>query len=161
QDGKVYVGGTRYGGYAWLLRFDPVRGTMFMEKVVNVQQLTGERLVGINTQGKIHGLIVIGPDGRIWFVTQQAHEIFSTRPEYGIEPEGYPGGHLCYYDPRTGFSRSVGILKKQEGLMGGVMDEKRQRLYYRTEPKNILISYDVKTGAVREHGHVGAACRYM
>jgi sugar lactone lactonase YvrE len=160
-DGKVYVGATRYGGYAWLLRFDPAAGQLFMEKVVNVQQLTGERLVGINTQGKIHGLIVIGPDGRIWFVTKQAHEVFATRPEYAVEPEGYPGGHLCYYDPKTGFSRSVGILKKQEGLMGGVMDEKRGRLYYRTEPKNIFLSYDLKTGAVSERGHVGAACRYM
>jgi sugar lactone lactonase YvrE len=161
-DGKVYVGATRYGGYAWLLRFDPRRPhQVFMEKVVNVQQLTGERLVGINTQGKIHGLIVVGPDGRIWFVTKQAHEVFATRPEYAEEAEGYPGGHLCYYDPKTGFSRSMGILKRQEGLMGGVMDAGRERLYYRTEPKNLFLSYDLKTGKVWERGHVGAACRYM
>jgi hypothetical protein len=161
KDGKVYVGATRYGGYAWLLRFDPRKGGYFMEKVVNVQQLVAEWLAGINTQGKIHGLIVIGPDGRIWFVTKQAHEIFATRPEYGEEVEGYPGGHLCSYDPATGISRSHGILKKQEGLMGGVIDAKGERLYYRTEPKNLFLAYDVKTGKVEERGHVGAACRYM
>jgi sugar lactone lactonase YvrE len=161
QDGKVYVGATRYGGYAWLLRCNPLGGGLFMERVVNMQQLTGEWLVGINTQGKIHGLILIGPDGRIWFVSKQAHEVFATRPEYGVEPEGYPGGHLCYYDPKTGFSRSMGILKKQEGLMGGALDPGRQRLYYRTEPKNLFLGYDLKTGKVLERGHVGAACRYM
>jgi sugar lactone lactonase YvrE len=161
RDGKVYVGATRYGGYAWLLRFDPKRDADFMEKLVNMQQLTGESLMGINTQGKIHGLFIVGPDGRIWFVTKQAHEIFGTRPEYGIAADGYPGGHLCYYDPKTGFSRSMGILKRQEGLMGGVMDVGRQRLYYRTEPKNLLLAYDLKTGKVSERGHVGAACRYM
>jgi hypothetical protein len=161
QDGRVYVGASRYGGYAWLLRFDPRRREYFMERVVSVQQLTGERRSGINTQGKIHALIIVGPDGRIWFATKQAHEVFGTRPEYGEDPEGYPGGHLCYYDPKTGFSRSMGILKRQEGLMGGAMDSARDILYYRTEPKNILLSYDVKTGEVRERGHVGAACRYM
>ncbi|MCC6420082.1 MAG: hypothetical protein IT429_17750 [Gemmataceae bacterium] len=161
RDGKVYVGATRYGGYAWLLRFDPRTRKHFMEKVVNLRQLTGEMLAGISTQGKIHGLIVIGPDGRIWFVSKQAHEIFETRPEYAEDRRGYPGGHLCYYDAKTGFSRSMGILKQHEGLMGGVMDAQRNRLYYRTEPKNLFLTYDVATGKVEERGHVGAACRYM
>jgi hypothetical protein len=160
-DGRVYVGSARYGGYGWLLRFDPRTRGYFMERVVSVQQLTGERRGGINTQGKIHALIIVGPDGRIWFATKQAHEVFGTRPEYGEDPQGYPGGHLCYYDPKTGFSRSMGILKRQEGLMGGAMDRNRNILYYRTEPKNIFLSYDVKTGAVKERGHVGASCRYM
>ncbi len=160
-DGNVYVGATRYGGYAWLLCFDPQRRTYFMHRVLNVQQLTGEWLQGIFTQGKIHGLILVGPDGRIWFVTKQAHEVFATRPEYAAGAESYPGGHLCYYDPKTGFSRSMGILKKHEGLMGGFLDAKRERLYYRTEPKNLFLAYDMKTGKVHERGHVGAACRYM
>src|SRR5262249_50424665 len=124
-DGNVYVGASRYGGYARLLVFDPPTGPLFMERVVHQQQPTRQRLRGISTQGKIHAIIIVGPDGRIWFASKQAHEIFGTRPEYGDDPEGYPGGHLCYYDPKTGFSRSVGILKKQEGLMAGAMDKTR------------------------------------
>src|SRR5205823_11113522 len=135
KDGKIYVGAARYGGYAWLLRFDPDKKSYFMEKVVNMRQITGENLHGICTQGKIHAIIIVGPDGRIWFATKQAHEVFDTRPEYGEDPEGYPGGHLCYYDPKTGFSRSMGILKRQEGLMGGAMDRANNILYYRSEPK--------------------------
>lgn len=161
QDGFIYVGTSRYGGYGWLLRFHPRTRTFFMEKVVCVSQLVSERLVGINTQGKIHALILIGPDGKVWFATKQAHEVFGTRPEYVEELQGYPGGHLCYYDPKTGFSRSVGILKRQEGLMAGAIDRTRHMLYYRSEPKNLFLTYDMKTGAVQERGHVGASCRYM
>jgi hypothetical protein len=161
KDGRIYVGAARYGDYAWLLRFDPAAKPLFMDKVVNMRQLTGERRSGINTQGKIHAKIVVGADGRVWFASKQAHEIFGTRPEYGEDADGYPGGHLCYYDPKTGFSRSVGILKKQEGVVAGAIDDARGKLYYRSEPKNIFLVYDIATGEVRERGHLGAACRYM
>lgn len=161
KDGKVYVGAARYGGYAWLLRFDPAGNPLFMDKVVNMRQLTGERRGGINTQGKIHAKILVGADGRVWFASKQAHEIFDTRPEYGEDPDGFPGGHLCYFDPKTGFSRSMGILKKQEGVVAGAIDDARGKLYYRSEPKNVFLTYDIKTDEVRERGQVGAACRYM
>jgi hypothetical protein len=161
KDGQVYVGAARYGDYAWLLRFDPTRKPLFMDKVVNLRQLTGEHLQGINTQGKIHAKILVGHDGRIWFASKQAHEIFDTRPEYGEEANGYPGGHLCYFDPKTGFSRSMGILKKQEGLMGGAINDGQGKLYYRSEPKNHFLAYDLQTGEVQDRGHLGAACRYM
>jgi len=161
KDGRVYVGAARYGDYAWLLRFDPAAKPLFMDKVASLRHLTGERRSGINTQGKIHAKIVIGADGRVWFASKQAHEIFDTRPEYGEDPDGFPGGHLCYFDPKTGFSRSMGILKKQEGVVAGAIDNARGKLYYRSEPKNVFLVYDIKTGEVRERGHVGTACRYM
>jgi sugar lactone lactonase YvrE len=159
-DGKVYVGAARYGGYAWLLRFDPAARPLFMDRVVSLKELTGERLQGINTQGKIHSKILVGADGRIWFASKQAHEVFDTRPEYE-DPDGYPGGHLCCYDPKTGFSRSVGILKRREGVVGGALDDARGRLYFRSEPKNHFLVYDVKSGDTLDRGHLGAACRYM
>jgi hypothetical protein len=161
KDGRVYAGAARYGDYAWLLRFDPAARPLFMDKVVSLRQLTGENLQGINTHGKIHAKILVGADGRVWFASKQAHEIFETRPEYGEEGLGFPGGHLCYYDPKTGFSRSLGILKKQEGVVAGAIDDGRGKLYYRSEPKNHFLVYDLATGEVRDRGNVGAACRYM
>src|SRR5262249_17588166 len=68
---------------------------------------------------------------------------------------------LCSFDPATGFSRSLGILKKQEGVVAGAIDDGRGRLYYRSEPKNHFLVYDIKTGDVRDRGNVGASCRYM
>jgi streptogramin lyase len=161
KDGKVYVGAARYGDYGWLLRLDPAAKPIFLEKVVSMRQLTGEDRSGINTQGKIHAKIVVGADGKVWFASKQAHEIFDTRPEYGEDPDGFPGGHLCYYDPKTGFSRSMGILKKQEGLMAGIIDDARGKLYFRSEPKNHFLVYDIATGRVQDRGTVGAFCRYM
>jgi hypothetical protein len=160
KDGRVYAGAARYGDYAWLLRFDPATKPPFLEKVVSLRQLTGEDLQGINTQGKIHSKILVGADGRVWFASKQAHEIFETRPEYGEEYLGFPGGHLCYFDPKTGFSRSLGILKKQEGIVAGAIDDARGRLYWRSEPKNHFLVYDIASGEVRDRGNVGASCRY-
>jgi sugar lactone lactonase YvrE len=54
----------------------------------------------------------------------------------------------------------MGILKKQEGLMGGLIDDGRGKLYYRTEPRNHFLVYDLATGNVQDRGHVGAAGRY-
>jgi hypothetical protein len=161
KDGKVYVGAARYGGYAWLLRFDPKDRPAFMDKVVSLRDLTGEDRSGINTQGKIHAKILVGADGRVWFASKQAHEVFDTRPEYGEDRDGFPGGHLCYFDPKSAFSRSLGIPVKQEGLMGGAIDDARGRLYYRSEPKNHFLVYDVKANRWRDRGNVGAMGRYM
>jgi hypothetical protein len=161
KDGRVYAGAARYGGYASLLRFDPMARPTFMDRVVGMRELTGEDRGGINTQGKIHAKIQVGADGKVWFASKQAHEIFETRPEYGADADGFPGGHLCFYDPKTGFSRSLGIQMKQEGLVAGAIDDARAHLYYRGEPKNHFLAYDLKAGRVRDRGHLGAACRYM
>lgn len=160
KDGQVYVGSARYGDYAYLLRFDPAKKPVWMDKVIGMKELTGERREGINTQGKIHAKILVGADGKVWFASKQAHEVFDTRPEYE-DDGGYPGGHLCWYDPKTGFSRSAGILMPREGLMAGASDDARGKLYYRSEPRNHFLVYDLKTGTVRDRGNVGALGRYM
>ena len=151
----------RYGGYAWLLGFDPKDRPALMDKVVSLRDLSGEDRSGINTQGKIHAKILVGADGRVWFASKQAHEVFDTRPEYGEDRDGFPGGHLCFYDPKTGFARSMGIPVKQEGLMGGAIDDARGRLYYRSEPKNHFLVYDLMANRWRDRGNVGAMGRYM
>jgi hypothetical protein len=168
RDGNVYVGSARYGDYAYLLRFPglPLAERadhalpMFMDKVVYLRDLTGEHREGLNTQGKIHAKILAGKDGRIWFATKQAHEVFGTRPEYE-DPLGYPGGHLCVYDPAKNEARTLGILKHREGLMGGALDEERGKLYFRSEPRNHFLVYDIATGKTRDCGNLGAAGRYM
>jgi sugar lactone lactonase YvrE len=171
RDGHVYVGSARYGGYAWLLRFAGLERLgsaarledlpQFMERVAHLRALSGEHREGINTQGKIHAKILVAADGTIYFATKQAHEVFATRPEYGEDPAGFPGGYLCALDPRTGTARALGILQPQEGLMAGALDGARGRLYYRSEPKNHFLEYDLATGRTLDRGHLGAQCRYM
>jgi streptogramin lyase len=170
RDGHIYVGSARYGDYAYLLRLPalhalrkvgyPSELPTFMEKAVYLRDLVGEHREGLNTQGKIHAKIAVASDGKVYFATKQAHEVFGTRPEYE-DPLGYPGGYLCVYDPATKQARSLGILKHREGLMGGVLDEARGQLYFRSEPKNHFLVYDLASGKTRDLGNVGAACRYM
>jgi hypothetical protein len=173
RDGNVYVGSARYGDYGYLLRFpglplaeraDHKRADhelpTFMEKVVYLRDLVGEHRDGLNTQGKIHAKILAASDGRIWFATKQAHEVFGTRPEYE-DTLGYPGGHLCVFDPATNKARTLGILKPREGMMAGALDEARGKLYFRSEPRNHFLAYDIKSGTTRDCGNLGSSGRYF
>ncbi|MCI0358410.1 MAG: hypothetical protein L0211_08005, partial [Planctomycetaceae bacterium] len=168
RDGQIYVGSARYGDYGYLLRFPAVPAAsgqgselpLFMEKVVSLRDLTGEHREGLNTQGKIHAKILVGKDGRVWFASKQAHEVFGTRSEYE-DPLGYPGGYLCLYDPAKGEARTLGILKHREGLMAGALDEARGKLYFRSEPRNHFLAYDIATGTTRDCGNLGSSSRYF
>jgi hypothetical protein len=158
-NGRVYVGTARYGGYSHLVEYDPVADRI--RSVVDTQQLTREHRDGLNSQAKTHTKLIAAPDGNIWAGTKQGNEDFRLRPEYGEDPLGYPGGYLYYYDPATEKAATVGILMTQEGLMGGVMDVARNRLYYYTAPKTHFIYYDITTNQVVDKGDTGTVARYM
>jgi hypothetical protein len=158
-NGRVYIGTARYGGYSHLVEYDPVADRI--RSVVDTQQLTREHRDGLNSQGKTHTKLIAAPDGKIWCGTKQGNEDFRLRPEYGEDPEGYPGGHLYYYDPKTETAATMGILVPQEGLMGGVMDVARNRLYFYTCPKTHLIYYDIADNRLVDKGDTGTVARYM
>jgi hypothetical protein len=156
--GRVYVGTAMYGGSGWLCELDPAVGQW--KKVFTAHQLTRETGVGLNSQSKFHAKIVIDADGVVWAATKQGNEEFDTRPEYGEDPTGYPGGHLFSYDPRTGRVTDHGILMKQEGLMGGAVDNQRRRLYYWSDPKQHFLVYDIAANKVTDKGNMGGSPRY-
>ena len=158
-DGKVYVGTANYGHSAHLVCFDPQ--TKQWQDLIDAHKVTREAGTGLDSQSKLHAKILVGADGRVWAATKQGNEDFTNRPEYGESPTGYPGGHLFSYDPKTGQVIDHGILKKQEGLMGGAVDRERGRLYYWTDPKQHLLIYDIGTNAVRDMGKIGGSPRYM
>ena len=158
-NGRVYIGTARYGGYSYLVEYDPVADRM--RAVVDTQKLTRERRDGLNSQGKTHTKLVVGSDGKIWCGTKHGHEDFKLRPEYGEDPQGYPGGHLYYYDPTTESATDLGILVPQEGLMGGVIDRVRNRLYFYTCPKTHFIYYEIAANRLVDKGDCGTVARYM
>lgn len=158
-DGKVYVGTAIYGGSAHLVRFDP-RAKRW-DDIFNAHALTREQGAGLDSQSKFHAKIVVDGDGVVWAATKQGNEEFVNRPEYGENETGYPGGHLFAFHPRTGQVVDHGILMKQEGLMGGVCDPARKRLYYMSFPRGHLLIYDIAGNTVRDMGYAGPAARYM
>ena len=158
-DGKVYLGTARYCDYGYWIAFDPKDRTF--STAIDIRQATGEDLYDINTQGKTHTKLAVGPDGKIWGGTKQGHELFKTRPEIGEQSDGYPGGHLLSYDPATGVTEDYGVLRKHNGLMNCVIDHKRRKIYFKTEPQTDFIIYDMDNRQVFNKGRVGTWGRYM
>ncbi|MFH1743649.1 MAG: hypothetical protein ABIH23_31985 [bacterium] len=158
-DGKVYVGSARYCDYGYWIAYDPRTGDV--EPVVDIRLLAAEDLYDVNTQGKTHTKLFSDSDGKIYGGTKQGHELFITRPEIGEESGGYPGGHLLSYDPKTGISEDLGILRAQDGLMNGILDPARRRMYFKTEPRTHFIVYEMDTHQVIDKGRVGTWGRYI
>jgi len=162
KDDRVYVGTAFYGSYGSLLMMDPRRRPKKLEVVASIKDIVREDLTyGINTQSKTHTRLICDNQGHIWGATKQGNEIFGVRPELGELSDGFPGGHLYCYNPKTGIAIDHGILKKQQGVMTGAYDPKREMLYYRTEPLANFISYNIKTGEVCDKGRVGSLTRYI
>lgn len=159
DDGWVYVGTAYYGDSARVVRFNA--DSKAWEEIVDAHAVSRYDIKGgLNAQGKFHAEIVIGDDGVVWLATKHGHEEFINRPEYGETPEGYPGGHLYAFDPATGEVRDHGILKHQEGLMGGDIDNERRRLYYWSDPKQHFLVYDIDQNEVHDLGALRARPRY-
>jgi sugar lactone lactonase YvrE len=159
RDGKVYVGTAWYGGSAHLIRFDP--RTKRWEKIFDAHAITREPITALDAQGKIHAKILVDADGIIWAATKHGNEAWEERPEYGEDATGYPGGHLFSYNPKTRQTIDHGILMKQNGIMGGAIDNARRRLYYVSDAKAHFLIYDIDRNTVRNLGYVGGIPRYM
>lgn len=158
SDGYIYVGTANYGSSAHLVRFNP--RTKQWEDIIDAHKVTREQGKGLDSQSKFHAKILIDTDGTVWAATKQGNENFLERPEFGENSTGYPGGHLFSFNPRTKTVIDHGILRKQEGIMGGSIDKKRGRIYYWSDPKQHFLIYDIKTGQLRDLGPTGGYPRY-
>jgi hypothetical protein len=158
-DGRLYLGTARYYDYGYWLAYEP--NDRSFTPVVDIRITVAENLYDVNTQGKTHTNLVVGPDGRIYGGTKQGHELFATRPEIGEQAGGYPGGHLIVYDPKSNSSQDLGVLRAQDGLMNCVIDPERRRIYFKTEPRTHFLIYEMDTHQVIDKGRVGTWGRYI
>ncbi|HET8679010.1 MAG TPA: hypothetical protein VFM39_02755, partial [bacterium] len=148
RDGRVYVGTTIYNGYAHFLSFAPSSGRF--ESLAEMSAATGERTPGIYAQAKIHTKPVVAPDGRVYFGTK------SGRPAAeASQQQNYPGGHLLVYDPRSGRTTDLGIIKPRVGIIAVGVDPSRGIIYALTDPESRLVTYDPQTRAFVDRGQLG------
>lgn len=148
RDGRVYVGTTVYNGYAHFLSFEPSSGRF--ESLAEMSAATGERTPGIYAQAKIHTKPVVAPDGRVYFGTK------SGRPAADAsQQQNYPGGHLLVYDPRSGRTTDLGIIKPRVSIIAVGVDPGRGLVYALTDPDSHLVVYDPRTRAFNDRGQFG------
>jgi len=150
-NGRIYLGTSIKGRkFAHLVELDPSTGQV--RGVADMLKVTGQTDKEMVPQSKIHTQIVVDKRGRLWFGTW-AEEFRNTSFR-----NGYPGGHLVSYDPKTALAVDHGILvgprveepKKVSdyGLYLIALDINRDRneLYILTGDEIRLLVYDITTG---------------
>lgn len=148
QDGRVYIGTTIYDGYGYLLSYSPASGRI--ESIAEMSAATGERNPGPYSQAKVHTKPAIAPDGRVYFGTKSGKP--AGRPEW---QRNYPGGHLLVYDPKTGATTDLGIIKPRESIIAVGVDPQRGLVYALTDPESHLVVYNPRTRTFSDRGQFG------
>lgn len=144
--GKIYIGLCTHAEAAHFFEYDP--GADRMTHVADLTAFKGERGEGVRTSGKIHVRMGEDADGRVYF----GDFCEDTGPEC-VDPASYRGPHWFRYDPKRGGLENLGQINRQWGLLGFVLDPKRQRLYGLAEDGH-LYTYDLRRRATTDLGRV-------
>ena len=156
RDGCVYMATCDLRRPAYLLRLHPRTGRI--ERLGNMQDVTGEHDPEQIPQSKIHTQLIADSRGRIWFGTHSEEMYNAGFGDFDVYPKGYPGGHIVCFDPRTGQFKDFGILfpRKREfprsiaecGLyyLSMTRDPRKDILYALLGDKMHIVAFDMAAG---------------
>lgn len=106
---------------------------------------------------KFHSCISFKPDGKLIMVTHSTdkspcHPAWLPYSFVSNPWEGFPGGELMEYDPKTGKVELLGIPAPRESLYGGVYSPKDDAYYMLGWMRGHLYRYDCKTRKCKDLG---------
>jgi len=108
---------------------------------------------------KFHTSINEKPDGKLIMVTHStdkapAHPAWLPYSFVSNPFEGFPGGELMEYDPKTGKVELFGIPAPRESIYGAVYSEKDDAYYMLGWMRGHLYRFDCKTRKCEDKGQV-------
>lgn len=108
---------------------------------------------------KFHTSINEKPDGKLIMVTHSTdkapqHPAWLPYSFVSNPFEGFPGGELMEYDPKTGEIELLGIPAPRESIYGAVYSEKDDAYYMLGWMRGHLYRYDCKTRKCEDKGQV-------
>jgi hypothetical protein len=157
SDGNIYytLCSHNIDTHARLYKYDPRRNEVSL--VTNLGKPFGEEGTRTIPQGKSHSPY-FELDGKLYGATHYGFmNPGAAKEEPGVLPAGYkpyPGGHFFRFDLMTQVFEDLARAPEGEGLITMGMDVKRGRMYALTWPSGLLITYDMPTKAMRNHGPV-------
>ena len=106
---------------------------------------------------KFHSCISFKPDGKLIMVTHSTdkspcHPAWLPYSFVSDPWEGFPGGELMEYDPKTGKVELLGIPAPRESIYGGVYSPKDDAYYMLGWMRGHLYRYDCKARKCRDLG---------
>lgn len=165
-DGRFFVSlcaEGRASASAQLHEYVPGDGTLrFCFDLAQVCMVSGRAI----PPSKIHTSMDFTRDGAIVMTTHTtapapSHAHWMIDAYYSHQWEGFAGGNLLLYDPKSGEVRNLGVPVPRESLYGGVYDPKHHAYYMLGYLRGHLYRCDLATGEVRDFGQVSefASCR--
>ena len=143
NNGRIYVGTSKYNHNAYLVEFDPV--TAQQRIVVDAHKICGLNAKGYAAQAKFHTRNYVGHSGVIYAGTKQGYR------KKGDDSK-YLGGYLITYNPRNNTAHNLGMPYKKQGIADVVADESRGLAYVVTCEDQHWMLYDFATKKFTELG---------
>lgn len=149
SNNNVYFGTCTHGGVGHFYEFDSKTNTV--HHIAGMDEATSENVPYLEPQGKIHCKIVEDKRGRIWFGSDIAYHFYMAKWD---APDGYPGGHMLVYDPKTKQLDDLGIPFPRASIRVLSIDQERDVLYVVTFPDGRFYKYEIQTKKSEFFGRV-------
>ena len=158
-DGKLYfalASEIATSGYVRFCRYDYKTGEM--EELFKIEDVIMPQDRAIRAS-KFHSSICFMPDGRICMTTHTTdksprHPTWMCYAYYHHLWEGFAGGNIVIYDPKTGHAENLGIPVPHESIYGSCYEPGHNAIWFLGFMRGHLYRYSLDDKSVMDFGKV-------